>query len=89
MDPNQVRTLGVLIATGLIVGAWLIAYDVWTYRKYGNESTISFVTMKLAHEWPALPFLFGLIGGALAAHFFWSQGAAHVLHEERRTRSRL
>lgn len=70
MSPAQVRTLWLAYVPVAIVAVWLIAYDGWTYRRDGNESTISFVTAIVGREWPIFAFALGFVVSLLAVHFF-------------------
>lgn len=74
--------VGLISAALLLVGLLaliLIAvlYDIWVYRKYGYEGTISRGMQRLGRAAPIFPFcvgLFvGLLVGILSGHFWWSQ----------------
>jgi hypothetical protein len=69
LDAPQRRTLAVVLLTA----AWLVAYDLWTYRRHGGGSTISWVTATCCARYPVL----ALACGVLAGHFFivpWASG---------------
>ncbi len=36
-----------------------------------NKKTLSRVVWDTTKNWPPLPFIFGLVVGGLAVHFFW------------------
>lgn len=36
-----------------------------------NKKTLSRVVWDFTKAWPPLPFIFGLVAGGLAVHFFW------------------
>ena len=61
----QARTKLVLVA--ILAGG--TAYDLAAYSNGGSEATISRIILNLSMEWPAIPFVFGMLCG----HLFWSQ----------------
>lgn len=70
MTPPMIRTLWVVtLATALYVGGMAV-FDLWTYRRHGNASTISFVLSELARSWPIVAFGLGFVTTMLAVHFF-------------------
>lgn len=54
------------------------------YALTHNKKTLSRVIWDLTKGWPPLPFIFGLVVGGLAVHFFWigqdCPGALQLLH---------
>jgi hypothetical protein len=73
VSPAQIRTLWATLLPTLLWAGWLIGYDVWTYRRHGNESTISYVMWKVGREWTIFPVLASLLLGVLIGHFWWPQ----------------
>ena len=58
--------------TGLVILAivlLVIAVDIVLATFYGSDGTISWWLWTESHNWPAIPFAFGVLMG----HFFFSQ----------------
>jgi len=51
----------------LVSAAALGLYDIVALVKGGGEATISVVILEASHNYPIIPFLFGVLMG----HFFW------------------
>jgi hypothetical protein len=59
------KTLTTIIIVAIT--AFLIVWDVYAILKGGVESSISSIIIVHSHEYPILPFAFGVLCG----HFFW------------------
>jgi len=67
------RTVAFIVfAVGLIT-----VYDVYTLAVHGYETTISWVLYDKSHDWPIIPFVFGVLGG----HLFFPNRAARKAGE--------
>lgn len=65
---NQASTVFVV---GLVLFALgFAAYDVWVYYKGGIPATISHGLWKAGQKYPLVPFVFGLVVGGLAVHWW-------------------
>jgi hypothetical protein len=71
LSPEQYTTLAVFLgATGAyIVG--LVAFDVWTYAKRGNASTLSVVLGIAIRDFPVLFLALSGFLGAVVGHIAW------------------
>lgn len=49
--------------------AFGILYDIWTVKKHGTATSISWVTWTASRKWPAIAFAAGFLCG----HLFWVQ----------------
>lgn len=57
----------VIILVGIVL---ILTVELWAY--WSNRTTLSLFVWRVSHDFPLLPFITGLIVGALAAHFWWS-----------------
>lgn len=64
MTGQRVTQIGFLILVLMTV-----AYDIFAYKVWGVDATISRVTLAWAREWPVVPFSVGVVVG----HLFWPQ----------------
>ena len=48
------------------------------YALKTGKKTLSEVVWHLAKAWPPFIYLFGMVCGALAAHFFWTGVGCHI-----------
>jgi hypothetical protein len=63
MQADQL-TIGVAVAAGVILGI----YDLWTLKRRGYATTISWTALLWARRYPVIPFLVGMVIG----HVYWS-----------------
>ena len=49
---------------------FIVAYDVWAYRQFGTEGTISGLVRWCNATWPLFGVLLGMIIGGLLVHWF-------------------
>lgn len=47
----------------------IVIVDVFLWVCYGSNATISWFLWTTSHDWPIIPFLFGVLAG----HLFFSQ----------------
>ncbi len=66
-------TFAFALAVTLGTSALVAAYDVWTYRRRGYETTISYMLLTAARSRPIVAALIGLAVGILFGHLFWPQ----------------
>jgi hypothetical protein len=71
MTDIQVVSAAVFFGTLLLAAIVLIAYDLWVYQAYGYEATITDSVRYLSRVAPVIAFVFGLVIGILAGHFWW------------------
>jgi hypothetical protein len=52
--------------------AVIVAFAIgeWASIRY-NGKTLSHVVSVAAFNWPLLPYIYGILTGGLAVHFFW------------------
>lgn len=52
MTPPQRVTLWFVVVTAILfAGSWIV-YDLWVYRRHGNDATISRVMLHMGRQWP-------------------------------------
>jgi hypothetical protein len=78
MDAPQLRTFWATAIPTLLWAGWLIGWDLWTYSRHGNTSTISVVFGILFRQWPVLTWMWGLATGVLAGHILWGQDRREI-----------
>lgn len=55
----------------LLIVAVLAILGLEAYTYFTDRTTLSGYVVRFTQDWPLLPFIVGLIVGALAAHFWW------------------
>jgi hypothetical protein len=59
------------IAMGVMFLLGFAVFETYAFRHPERQNTLSRAIYNLGRQWPFSIFLFGLVVGALATHFFW------------------
>lgn len=57
--------------SAVLIAALMAILGLELYTYLADKTTLSGYVVKLTQVWPLLPFVAGLIIGALATHFWW------------------
>jgi hypothetical protein len=66
MQYPSITNLAFIVLIAIVV-IYIVAFDTWAWMHIGRHATFSAHFCKLAHDWPIIPFLVGMLIG----HLFW------------------